>query len=44
VATEILRAPKKRSASTTDGLVATAGTPAVLRIMSSISRSQPGPR
>src|SRR5439155_441177 len=28
VATEMRRAPKKRKASTTDGLVATAGTPA----------------
>ena len=44
VATERRRAPNERSASTTEGLVATAGTEAARWITSSISRSQPGPR
>jgi hypothetical protein len=37
VATEIRRAPNERSAATTEGLVATAGTPAVRSISSTIS-------
>ena len=43
VATEIRRAPNERSASTTEGLVATAGTPAAPWITPHISRSHPGP-